>query len=189
MTIVPGRNDNLLAEALWDPWTSSGRAGLDQGRELLSQYISGTLQALIFLSQPGLTRFVGFNTTLTLKTHNGTIPSQPSLGKALSLFEIEIPTPRLQPPKNPNHPDGDNGDDRDANAPHFIDDATVVPALIDLITSLQLFELPKQKDASFWSVIHHQAPPSLLSLASPRCHSIQHTRLWLTSVWYHRCIS
>ncbi len=41
ISIVPGSNNNLMAEALWDPVTSSGRAGLDQGRELLSQYISG----------------------------------------------------------------------------------------------------------------------------------------------------
>jgi hypothetical protein len=57
------------------------------------------------------------------------------LGKALSQFEIDIPTPKLQPPKTPNNPDGDNGDS-DENAPHFIEDATVVPALIDFITSL-----------------------------------------------------
>jgi len=82
-----------------------------------------------------LPNFAGFNTTLTLKTHNGTIPSQPSLGQALSSFEVEIPTPRLKPPKNPNHRDDDD-DDRDENAPHFIDDATVVPALIDFISSL-----------------------------------------------------
>ncbi len=44
ISIVPGSNNNLLAEALWDPVTSSGRAGLDQGRELLSQYISGILR-------------------------------------------------------------------------------------------------------------------------------------------------
>lgn len=84
----------------------------------------------------GLTRFPGFNTTLTLKTHNGTIPSQPALGKALSQFEIDIATPQLRPPKNPNHHDGDNDDDRDDDGPHFIEDATVVPALIEFITSL-----------------------------------------------------
>jgi len=75
---------------------------------------------------------IGFNTTLTLKTHNGTIPSQPGLGEALSSLKIEIPTPKLTPPKNPNHPDDD--DDEDDKAPHFIDDATVC-------TSLDLFVL------------------------------------------------
>lgn len=136
ISIVPGSNNNLLAEALWDPATSSGKAGQDQGRELLSQYISGKLHAFFPSIRPWLTRSAGFNTTLTLKTHNGTIPSQPALGKALSQFEIDIPTPKLQPPKNPNHPDGDDDDNRDDNGPHFIDDATVVPALIDFITSL-----------------------------------------------------
>lgn len=63
---------------------------------------------------------------MTLKTHNGTIPSQPSLGEALSSLEIEIPTPKLTPPKNPNRPDdGDDNDDEDDKAPRFIDDATV----------------------------------------------------------------
>ncbi len=41
ITVVPGENTNLVVEALWDPLTSSGNAGLAQGRELLSQYISG----------------------------------------------------------------------------------------------------------------------------------------------------
>ena len=36
--VVPGRNDNILVKATWDP---SNSAGLEVGRELLSQYISG----------------------------------------------------------------------------------------------------------------------------------------------------
>jgi len=40
ITVVPGLNDDILVEALWDPLTPSGKAGVDQGRELLSQYIS-----------------------------------------------------------------------------------------------------------------------------------------------------
>jgi hypothetical protein len=36
--VVPGRNDNLMVEALWDP---KNKIGVAQGRELLSQYISG----------------------------------------------------------------------------------------------------------------------------------------------------
>ncbi len=43
ITVVPGLNDDILVEALWDPLTPSGKAGVDQGRELLSQYISGNV--------------------------------------------------------------------------------------------------------------------------------------------------
>jgi hypothetical protein len=62
----------------------------------------------------------GYNTTLSLQTYEGTIPSLPQLGRALSSIEIELPTPELKFPKNPNH-----NDDNDENAPRFIDDATV----------------------------------------------------------------
>jgi len=54
ISIVPGSNDNLMAEALWDPVTSSGRAGLDQGRELLSQYISGTFNFELLENRAGI---------------------------------------------------------------------------------------------------------------------------------------
>ncbi|MCJ1392238.1 hypothetical protein MMC18_005105 [Xylographa bjoerkii] len=104
--VIPGQNDNILVIATWEPARFGGQKGLDTGRELLSQYISG------------------YNTTLTLRTHNGTIPMHPNLGAALSSIEIEIPTPKLDPPKNPNHPDWDE-DDRDEKAPRFIDDATM----------------------------------------------------------------
>ena len=65
--------------------------------------------------------FLGYNTSLTLRTHNGTIPSLPNIGHALSNFSVDIPTPRLKPPKNPNRPVDDPENDR----PRFIDDATV----------------------------------------------------------------
>ena len=65
---------------------------------------------------------IGYNTTLTLRTHNGTIPSIPQLGNALSGFVAEIPTPKLTPPKSPNDPN-DLPDDEDR--PRFIADATV----------------------------------------------------------------
>lgn len=74
-------------------------------------------QHLMQYSQP-----LGQNTSIAIRTHAGTIPSQPRLGEALSLITIELPTPHLHPPRNPDH-DGD--DDQDPNGPHFIDDATV----------------------------------------------------------------
>ena len=41
VSVVPGPNHNILVEALWDPLTPSGQKGVAQGKELLSQYISG----------------------------------------------------------------------------------------------------------------------------------------------------
>ena len=71
---------------------------------------------------------------MTLQTHAGTIPSQPSLGLALSNFSIEIPTPALHTPKNPNPSKPDV--DRDPSAPKFIDDAT-----FHILTSTASFTL------------------------------------------------
>ena len=108
VSVVPGNNSDIVVEALWKP---DGEGAMTVGRNLLSQYISG------------------YNTTLTLRTHESSIPSQPSLGKALSKFEVEIATPKLHPPKDPSH--GDEDEDED-DKPHFIKDATVLPAFFDV---------------------------------------------------------
>jgi hypothetical protein len=55
--IGPGNNTNIPVTAFWDPATLSGKQGAAVGREFLSQYISG------------------WNTTLTLQTHNASIPA------------------------------------------------------------------------------------------------------------------
>ena len=124
-TIGPGNNTLVPLTATWDP---DGLKGDDQGRELLSQYISG------------------FNTNLTFRTHNGTIPTFPVLGHALSRFNISIPTPRLSGPSPSNgdgdghgdethhhkhHKHGEDGDgigngesDKPDDRPHFIKTAT-----------------------------------------------------------------
>ena len=39
--VVPGDNDLILVKAIWDPAKNSSPSAFDQGRELLSQYISG----------------------------------------------------------------------------------------------------------------------------------------------------
>ena len=114
--VIPGNNTNLLVEALWSPFELGGQNGSKVGRNLLSQYISG------------------FNTTLTLKTHESTIPSQPNLGRALSTLELVIETPKLSGPQIP----GDDGkdeedDDGEGSAPRFIRDATVLTALLALL--------------------------------------------------------
>lgn len=100
ISVAPGNNTNLIVLATWDPSTFGGDNGTKIGRELLSQYISG------------------FNTTLTFQSHNGSIPFRPDIGRALSKFTVEIPTPRLSTPDN-----GNDGDSEDWK-PHFIEDAT-----------------------------------------------------------------
>ena len=73
----------------------------------------------------------GFNTTLTLKTHENSIPSQPALGKALSILELTIDALSLTPPSPPEDGNGDHdGDEEGGSGPHFIKDATVLSTLI-----------------------------------------------------------
>lgn len=102
--VTKGNNTNLLIDAVWDPALGGDGARI-VGRNLLSQYISG------------------WNTTLTFRTHEGSIPTQPALGKSLSKFEIEIPTPRLGGPGEDDD-DDDDDDDGEPGKPHFIKDAT-----------------------------------------------------------------
>lgn len=40
--VLTGENLNVVVQAVWDPQTSSGKKGRAIGRELVSQYISGT---------------------------------------------------------------------------------------------------------------------------------------------------
>lgn len=90
VVIVPGNNTNIPVSATWGPgvWDSSG---LQIGRDLLSQYLSG------------------YNTTVDLKFHDQSIPGQRLLCDALSKITITVAAPRVQLP----------GDDPDEEA-HFI---------------------------------------------------------------------
>lgn len=108
LNITRGNNTALQALATWDPATlGGGAAALQTGIELLSQYISGR------------------NTTLTAKLHAASIPSNPALSRALSGFNLTIPTPKLlpdepgPPPDDPDAPD----DTPRRRAPSFIDEA------------------------------------------------------------------
>lgn len=115
LSLRPGNNTNIPVTATWDPLTLGGDPAASIGREFLSQYISG------------------WNTTLTLQTHKGTLPALPSLGHALSHFPVTFPTPRLgssTPPPSPDPPK------EDPNKPHFIEDAT-----FHLLTSTATFTL------------------------------------------------
>jgi hypothetical protein len=62
---------------------------------------------------------VGANTTVTIKTHEGTFPTLPDLGKALSVLLFDLPVPHMSIPRAP----GD--DDDDDKPPKFIQEATV----------------------------------------------------------------
>jgi hypothetical protein len=94
--VKPGNNTNLLIKATWDP--SMGNEDAPRvGRELISQYLSG------------------YNISVGLKTHRGSIPAAPQLGEALSGLNITVAAPRLSLP--------DTGDDRPGEKEHFIRDA------------------------------------------------------------------
>ncbi|KAL8784674.1 MAG: hypothetical protein Q9213_003844 [Squamulea squamosa] len=119
VSVVPGFNQDLVIIAVWDPSHHNGKKGAHIGSELLSQYISG------------------YNTSLTFRTHTLSIPSQPRLGSALSIFSVTIPTPKLTPPPNPNRPiQPDPPNEPASSAPHFIDDA-----VFHLLTSTAVLTL------------------------------------------------
>ena len=133
LSVGPGNNTNVLVEATWDPSRFGGEDAAKIGRELLSQYISG------------------FNTTLTFATHEGSIPNQPGLGKALSGFAITLRTPKLSTPDTGR---GDDDGEEDDGKPHFILDAT-----FHLFTSTAQFTLlsPMQHNSIYIETINATA--------------------------------
>jgi hypothetical protein len=94
LKIRKGNNTNLLVSAEWNP-SLGGRKGIKKGRDLLSEYLSG------------------FNATVQLQTHRGSIPSQPLIGDALSKINFTVVAPRINLP----------GNDKEDTI-HFIRDAT-----------------------------------------------------------------
>jgi hypothetical protein len=70
--------------------------------------------------------YVGKNITLTARTHAGSIPALPKLGKALQKIKISIPAPHLDFPDDPDDDDPDDPDN-DKSPKHigFIRGATV----------------------------------------------------------------
>ncbi|KAI8934029.1 hypothetical protein NX059_008797 [Plenodomus lindquistii] len=116
--VHPGNNTNLVVSAVWDPFTNGGAKGKEVGAELLSQYVSG------------------FNTSVTLQAHNGTVPAQPALGNLLANFPITLPAPHLSTPKEPSDDPDEPSDPEDDGKTHFIHDATM-----HLITSTAIFTL------------------------------------------------
>jgi len=106
LQINQGPNFNVTARAQWAPKDAAGKA---IGRELLSQWISG------------------YNTSVTIQTHKGTIPLHPELGIALSKLNITLPIPHISFPTDPDAPaDPDDPDDEDSpKGPRFIKSATM----------------------------------------------------------------
>ncbi|KAF1921790.1 hypothetical protein BDU57DRAFT_489898 [Ampelomyces quisqualis] len=137
MHVKPGNNTNLIATALWDPFTNSGLKGRAVGSEMLSQYISG------------------FNTSVTLQAHNGTIPAQPGLSHLMSKYPITLPAPHLSQPKPPTDGDGDgddDGDDKGDEKDHFIQSTTM-----HLISSTATFTLNSPFHSTTMFITHLNA--------------------------------
>ncbi|KAK4242182.1 RAVE protein 1 C terminal-domain-containing protein [Achaetomium macrosporum] len=101
INISPGNNTGLAVSATWNP-SMGGKKGAQRGRDLLSGYLSG------------------YNTSVTIRTHRGTIPTLPLLGEALSHLNITLPAPRLKLPGG----DGDGDSEDDDQQARFIRDAT-----------------------------------------------------------------
>lgn len=110
LSLVPGLNSGISVELSWSPLKYSGKRGLEAGRRMLSQYISGE------------------NVTVAVQSHPGTIPGLPRLGRSLSKISIQFQIPPLPVPRSPDG-DGDDDDDDDDGerngGAHFIQDATL----------------------------------------------------------------
>ncbi|KAJ3482380.1 hypothetical protein NLG97_g7585 [Lecanicillium saksenae] len=106
-----GNVTDVTVSASWDPAGFGGESSRQAGRKLISDYLSGK------------------NTTVTIRSHRGSIPNLPDLGEALSRLNLTFPTPRLQLP--------DDGTKHDNNSlPAFIHDA-----IFHLLTSSATFTL------------------------------------------------
>ncbi|KAL4937550.1 hypothetical protein BDV06DRAFT_232533 [Aspergillus oleicola] len=103
VAIVPGANTGVNVDLQWNPLDLSGPSGALAGHELLSQFVSG------------------LNTSVTMITHEGSIPALPKLGQALSRLGLEVRIPKLTPggdsngdPDQPGEGNGHKGFIRDA---------------------------------------------------------------------------
>ncbi|KAJ8608231.1 hypothetical protein MRB53_039762 [Persea americana] len=103
LSLHKGNNTALRATATWSPSTlGGGEKALKAGIEFLSQYISG------------------YNTSITVRFHEDSVPSNPALSRALSRFNMTVPTPRLPPVHEP-EPGDDPADE--VGGPKFIEEA------------------------------------------------------------------
>ncbi|KAL2833403.1 hypothetical protein BDW59DRAFT_169080 [Aspergillus cavernicola] len=100
VTIIPGTNTGVHVDLHWSPLDVGGPSAVLAGQDLLSQYVSG------------------YNTSVMIATHEGTIPALPKLGQALSRLGLEVQIPKLSAhdPDQPDHDGGHKG---------FVQDATL----------------------------------------------------------------
>lgn len=106
LNVIAGNNTNLVVYATWDP-SLSGERGIETGRNLLSEFVSG------------------FNVSLTIRAYPESIPLQPIIGDALSKFNFTVQAPRLSLPGNEDDGGTGDGDGGEDTAKHsFIRDAT-----------------------------------------------------------------
>lgn len=106
-----GNVTDITVSASWDPAGFGGDTSREAGRNLISDYLSGK------------------NTSVTIRSHRGTLPNLPDLGEALSRINFTLPTPRLKLP-------GDGNKHDNTSLPGFIRDA-----VFHLLTSSASFVL------------------------------------------------
>lgn len=101
LDVKVGNNTNILVTAIWDPSTFGGDLARAAGQRLLSDYLSGK------------------SANITLRSHEGSIPSMPEIGKALSGINMTTPAPRFRLPG-----DDDNEGRNNTENQRFIREAT-----------------------------------------------------------------
>ncbi|KAK6509981.1 hypothetical protein TWF481_004695 [Arthrobotrys musiformis] len=122
-----GLGENRVdVEAFWAPADGGDEARV-VGMALLGEYVSGQ------------------NSTITVRAHERSLPSLPTLSKALKSLELALPLPPPPVDSSPNPPD-----DGSTDPPRFVQSAT-----LHVFSSTGSFELrnPFQKDTLFISSI------------------------------------
>ncbi|KAL5000708.1 hypothetical protein BDV10DRAFT_183182 [Aspergillus recurvatus] len=114
VTIVPGTNTGVNVNLQWSPLGLGGPSAVLAGQDLISRFVSGKFTSA---------QTTSFNTSIMMKTHEGTIPALPKLGQALSRLGFEVQIPNLSHGGDPNS-DPDQPGQNDGHK-GFIQDATL----------------------------------------------------------------
>ncbi|PMB73319.1 hypothetical protein BM221_000740 [Beauveria bassiana] len=96
LLVGDGNVTDTAVSASWNPAGLGGDTSREAGRKLISDYISGK------------------NTSVTLRSHRGSLPNLPELGEALSRINLTFPAPRLELPGDGSKHDKSDGFLRDA---------------------------------------------------------------------------
>ena len=129
VSVGPGYNKDVQVSAAYSA-PSFGSDAAAVGKEFISQWLSGKQRSV----QTDKLISAGYNTSFSLKAHEGFIPGDPALGRALERFELNFSTPHFSVPNDPDDPD--DPDDGDSRSPHFIKRATM-----HLLSSTAVFNL------------------------------------------------